>query len=136
MRITECENIRTHLEKDDCTNDIVLYDCYLSSNEYNTLSFVMSNRNEAYKNLYVHVHYAKYEDIISDALKSVIEKSREYSEFTLAPPYSISGYNAIENRLEHAFLTEAMEYIKFFRPYNTRIPKDIDNYQIDFWQFT
>lgn len=136
MRITECENIRTHLEKDDCTNDIVLYDCYVSRNEYNTLSFVMSNRNEACKNLYVHVHYAKDVKWISDALKTVIEKSNEYSNFTTLNPYYNASYIYIENRLEHEFIHEAMEYIKLFLPYNMNIPKDIDNYQIDFWQFT
>ena len=135
MRISDCENIRTHLN-DDVSTHIVLYDTYLSGNEYNTLSFVMSNRNKACNNLYINVRYAKYEDIISDALKSVIGRLREHSELTLAPPYSISAYNAIENRLEHEFIHEAMEYIKLFRPYNMNIPNDIDNYQIDFWQFT
>lgn len=130
MRITECENIRTHL--DDDSTHIVLYDCYVSRNEYNTLSFMMSNRNEACKNLCVQVHYAKDVNWISDALKTVIEKSNEYSKFTTLNPY----YNASYIYLEHEFIYKVMEYIKLFRPYNMNIPMDIDNYQIVFWQFT
>lgn len=142
MRITDCENIRTHL-KNDKSNDIVIYDCYLSNDEYDTISFMLTNQNDACKHLYVHVRYAKDANHISDALKTVIEKSNEYSNFTTLNPYYNASYVFIENRLEHEFLNEAMEYIKYFKSHlpvdidnHQHIPVDIDNYQIDFWKFT
>ena len=128
MRITDCDNIRPHVENDNSI--ITLYDSRNSDNEYDTLNLVLS-KNFMNTHIYVDIKYSKHVHQMTDKLINALDKLNMYFELSKS---STTLPRACLKETE--FLIAMKNYIMehpYIYAYGLT-PKDIIDYTIDLYK--
>lgn len=113
MRISDCENIRTHLEVDE-DGAIILYDAFGYNCEYNTFRVLLTRKNELQ---YVNIKYLENKQ--SPRLTKVFEFLDEYKKIRNNANTNLEVKLYLIEK-ESEFVNELKEYIAMFSPYNKR----------------